>query len=454
MELEGERRAPGWLGAPLHSLSPRGKWALASGMTVLTAVWSGFAQRWFEPPFAQSDTSFYIALAKGNLAALQQPFASRPLAPLLVRGIVALTHLSFEAGFTVLGWVSLLVTMGTVYALLMRTAAPRWMVAMVATVPFWPQLLHALPMPDLPYAALLCGLLWCLAAKRPLTAALLFFPLTLARESTSLVLVCLLAAGWRQLRPRGCVVAVLAALAGAATVRHLTAGAAGNVEHLPPMLYMMGKLPWNLLRTLGVDPWSNLYPYLCATPVWQRAVHLGPLEALGVCRTSRLAPSESMSALLTTFGVLPVLLLALVWRGEWRGEWRERWRGVWGRAGVLTRFCLLYGLASLALAPMLGTAYPRLFGYPWPLWLVGLPALFPVRAAGEGAVPRQARDGVFLGVLLGLQVALGWLAFPFPYPWVLALEAGLQGASAAALWRWWKRWPEAPESGAAAPFAW
>ncbi len=372
------------------------------------------------------------------MAALQQPFASRPLAPLLVRGLAAGAHVSLESGFLALAWGSLLVTLATIFLLATRTAAPRWILLAIAAVPFWPQLLHAAPLPDPPYAALLCGLLWCLAKERPTLAALTLFPLMVARESTMLVTLCLLLVAWRPLRASGCAVAVAATVAGSVLVKHLTAGAAGNVEHLPAFVYLMAKLPWNLLRTLGVDPWSNLYPYLCDPPVWQVGVHVGSLRAVGVCRTSTMAPSLALSALLTTFGVLPLVLLAIPRRG------------VLGGTGLLVRFCLLYGGISFALAPTLGTVYSRLYGYSWPLWAVALPAITPALWLSR----QRAWRGLGLVLLLFVQVLLARLAFGFPKPWVLAAEVGLQAGAGAALWRWRRALPNGRPAGEKASPAW
>ncbi len=438
MKSEG---APGWLSwmaAPLNTLPARHRWALASGLTAITAAVAGLGQRGLGSPFGQPDASFYLAMARGHAGAVGQPFASRPLAPLLARTIAAAGHVAPETGFLVLGWASLLFVLWTVFTLATRTAAPRWFPLAMAAVPFWPQLLHGLALPDLPYAALLACLLWCLATERPTLAAFTMFPLMVARESTMLVLLCLLAVGWRRLRVGGCVLAVLAAGAGSILVKHLTAGAAGNVEHLPAAVYLAAKLPWNLLRTLGIDPWSNLYPYLCAVPLRQYAVHLGPLHSVGVCGFSVLWPSFAAAALLTTFGVLPVLCLRL------------SHRGVLARAGLLERFCLLYGGVSFVLAPVLGTGQARLFGYAWPLWLVAVPALFRAVQAGEAAQPHagygaqsnagdasQRRGAARLVAVLSfllLHIAFWQLASLFPSPRVLLAEVGLHLAAAILLW--------------------
>ena len=423
-----------WTLSPLNTLPSRLRWGLVAMLTTLTALASAIVQRMLEAPFARPDSGFYLLMARGRMAEVPQPFASRPLAPLLVRGFAAVTHLSLAAGFVLLGWSSLLCTLAVVFLLATRTAAPRWVLVAIAAVPFWPQLLDGLALPDLPYAALLSCLLLCLAAKRYSAAALMMFPLMLARESTSLTLVCLLLVGWRQLRWSGCLLAVAGMAAGSLLVARLSAASGGNPEHLPGFVYMVAKVPWNLLRTLGVVPWSNLYPFLCAPPKRQYALRLGPLHSLGVCGFSANSPILAGIALLTTFGMLPVILLPL---------WLRR-REI-GAGDVLQRFCLLYGAASFVLAPMIGTWYSRLCGYGWPLFLVALPALFagvPVVGGSPGrpGAPRQTRSraGVAalatVGALLLLHAALGWFALQLPWPRLLDGAVLLQGAAVALFW--------------------
>ncbi len=382
-----------WIFAPLNSLPTRLRWMIVLGITALTAVACGLLQRTMESPFGVPDSSFYLNMARGRMAEVPQPFASRPLAPLLAHRVSAAAHSSLETGFVVLGWISLVFTLLVVFGLVMRTAAPRWMLLAVAAVPFWPQLLHGVALPDLPYTALLCCFLLCLEADLPYGAASLLFPLIVTRESTLLTLLCLLLVGWRRLRWTGCLLAVASAAAGSLLVRHLSAGAEGNTEHLSGVFYMAAKLPWNLLRVFGVRPWSNLYPFLCSTPQWRYALSLGTLHSVGYCSFSPIAPLQAVAALTTTFGLLPPLFV-LLWRH------RDRTRSL----GLLQRFCLLYGAGSFVLAPLLGTWYTRLLGYGWPLLLVALPLLYRVQP--RAAVDREVQDqGANRGVL-------AWLALP------------------------------------------
>jgi len=185
------------------------------------------------------------------------------------------------------------------------------MIAATVGLFFWSRQFSDLVLPDLFYAALLCIFLMLLSRQRFLVAALMMLPLAVARESTLLTVVCLLIAGWRRLRVTEAVTALAATVAGLLIVKRLTANALPNNEHISPILYLVAKMPWTLLKNfLGIYPWANVYPE-CAVPRWQIAVHLGPLHAVGVCGFEPIPPLLLVSYALASFGLLPLLFLAI-----------------------------------------------------------------------------------------------------------------------------------------------
>ncbi len=351
---------------PLNTIPPRQRVAVAAVCTLLTAGWSWSRNANLRYAWTLPDVMYYVDMAKGRYDLVPAPFSARPLAPLLAHVVSSLTHGSVESGFACLAALSLLFALAAVFGLAVRTSAPRCTLLLLAAVPFWPQLLGNAGLPDPLYAALIAGLLLALHADRLHLCAALMLPLMLARESTWLALLCLLAVTWPGARrPRVGLLALGCAAAGALLVRHLSAGGLPNPEHLPGALYMAGKLLANTARSFGLTPWSNVYPELCSTPAWQATLHLGPVRSIGVCQLSSEGPLEAVSGGLTVFAVLPLLALLLP----------AARRLSLGRTSVLTRFCILYGAISFLLAPSLGTWYTRLFGYGWPLFLVALPRL-------------------------------------------------------------------------------
>jgi len=268
---------------------------------------------------------------------------------------------------------------------------------------FWSTLFNGLALPDLGYGALLALLLLLLDQQRFWLAALLLLPLALARESTALTLLCLLAAGWQRARLCHALTAIAATIAGMSLVKGLAAGGLPNREQLPPLLYLVGKAPWNFMKNVvGLPLWNNLNCNNCTTPQSQFHVPLGGMQAIGFCAFDPLLPLATIAQALTCFGFLPLLLLFL-----WRRD-----PHLLHSASILLRFCALYGLVSFLLAPVLGSSVLRLYGYAWPLFAVATP-LLALRAFS--LQPRPAL------LFLLLHLGLCWLPLWHPLrPFALA----------------------------------
>jgi hypothetical protein len=353
---------------------------------------------------------------------VMQPWSVRQLGALVAAWIGRAGHVSVEHGFVVEGVVSLLVTLGVVYWLMLQTNAPRWMLAGVAVLPSWVPLVQYLALPDLWYAALMAVVFWLLWRRQWMAASLMMFPLMLSRESTSLTLLCFLVAGWGWLRWRHRLVAVLSMIAGSVVAGRLAAHSQANVENLPPAVYLLAKIPWNFMRNvLGIVPWSNVNMDLCATPAWSRAFHFGPVQRIGVCGISFAPQMTMLTQGLACFGLLP-LVVGFLW-------WRHR--RVDGR-GFLLRFSLLYGTCCLVLSPVLGAGFLHLVGYAWPLVAVALPMLID-----EFPVPRGRRAVLASAAFFTLHMVLCALWY-WVHEWTaLCLWVVLWGAGLWMLRLWW-----------------
>lgn len=387
------------LTAPISYWSPRGR--LAAGLIAIAICISRaiFVVAHSESVFVAGDARFYLGIAIGDYSQVMQPFASRQLGALIVAALMHGLHWTVERGFLVEGGVSLVFMLAVIYFLVLRTTAPRWMLFAIGLVPFWAFLLQNLVLPDLWYSALLAVMFLMLAGEHMLGAALMMFPLMLSRESTSLTLICFLIATWGWLRWRDRIVAVVSAVAGAVIVGHLAARAQSNLENLPQSVYMVAKVPWNFMRNVvGIVPWSNVNPQFCTVPIWTIPVHFGPVHAIGACGFSSAGWMQMTQAILTNFGLLP-LLAAYLW-------WRRR---TCTTRNVLLRFTLLYGIVSLLLAPTLGTWFVRLVGYGWPLFFVALPLMFTGFSETSPTGSRAAAAMGFFGThLILFYVAYRW----------------------------------------------
>jgi hypothetical protein len=387
------------INAPIRQSSPAVRLAAGLAAIICCLLYAMYSISHSESVFIAGDARFYLGIATGDYSQVMQPFASRQLGALIVAGLMHVLHCTVESGFLLEGTVSIVFMLVAIYYLALKTTAPRWLLFAMAFVPFWPFLLQDLVLPDLWYSALLALLLLMLEEEHMLAAAVMMFPLMLSRESTSLTLVCFLIAAWKRLGWTERVVAVISVLAGSVVVKHLATRAQPNSENLPESIYMLAKVPWNFMNNVfGLVPWSNVNTQFCAVPRWALQVHLGRVHAIGVCGFSVIGWVDISEAVLSEFGLLP-LLLGFLW---WRGRKLDT-------PSVLLRFTLLYGVASLLLAPVLGTWFARLIGYAWPIFFVALPMLFdriPHKATTLGR--ECAALGFFGAHMLLFSVAYRW----------------------------------------------
>ena len=395
--------------APIRLLSPVVRIAAGLAAIIGCLLYGMYSLSNAESVFVAADARFYIAMARGDYSQVMQPFASRQLGALLVTGWIRLFHGSVETGFLIEGTASIVFTLVAICYLALKTSAPRWLLFAMAFLPFWNFLLQDLVLPDLWYSALLALLLLMLEEERMMAAAIMMFPLMLSRESTVLTLLCFLVACWKRLGWTQRITAVTSTVAGSLVVKHLALRAQPNSEHLPASIYMIAKVPWNLMNNVfGLVPWSNVNTQFCVVPRWAFPVHVGPVHAIGICGFSATGWGLISEALLSEFGLLPLLLGFLWWRGRKLGT-----------PSMLLRFTLVYGLASLVLAPMLGTWAARLIGYAWPVFFVALPMLFDRIPHGATAFRRECAGlGFFAAHMLIIFLA-------YRYYWTTMLMLNL-----------------------------
>ncbi len=318
--------------------------------------------------YARVDSEWYLLIAKGLGAEAIQPFTARQLDPLLARCISGIAHISLLHGFLILGLASLLITAGITGWILCRSGATVLAIAAVAGLYFWPALFGSFMLPDTLSAALLACFLFCLWRDSFAWAAVWLLPMFLARESTILVLLCLVIAGWRRLRWPVWTTAAIASLAGLGIVRSLSAHSLANREHLNPLLYMAGKIPWNFFGNgLAMQPWSAAVSSSCRVPRYTATLpfhlHIAGSATVGLCGWNAAWQVESLLVALCSFGLLPLLAAFLALR-HGRAFWTE---------DLFTRFCIVYGGLSFFIAPLLGHTVERLFLYSWPVFLLATP---------------------------------------------------------------------------------
>ncbi len=334
------------------------------------------------------DSGWYRLLALGQRGAVPAPFSARLLGPFLAGWLGRFTGLGVDHGFLILGIVCLALFLGLTAGLLRFWRAPLAICAAIFLMPFWVDIFHDYYLPDLLHATFLAAILLCLLYGQTVLAMLLLFPAYLTRESTILVAACLLIAGWRRIPLRSAAVGFLAILCGGVVSRHYGQSGAASVHGLGGGAYLLGKLIWSLFKNLlGLPLWSNTLPE--CNPIWVKALPsglpLGAIRQIGFCQPSSWGPSRLFMAWFGVFGIGP----AFVWTLRRKIFSRSALAGqLWLRPAVVTagsgpqfspgqivvfRFCIVYGVISILMAPLLGASADRLVEYGWPFYFVALP---------------------------------------------------------------------------------
>jgi hypothetical protein len=318
------------------------------------------------------DAGYYRLLALGQRAAVPAPFSARILGPAIAGSLGR--GLGVDTGFLVLGIACLAGLLALMAALLWSWKAPAIFFAGVFLMPFWIDLFHDYYLPDLLHATILASILLCLLFGHTGLALLLLLPAYLARESTVLVAVCLLVAGWRRIPVRTVWAGFLALLAGGLISRHYGQGGPASVHGITGGEYIFGKFFWSFFKNvLGLPLWSNTLQE--CRPLWSTAIPhglpLGAIQAIGFCQPDSYGPGRLLLAWFGIFGIGPALALALRRRiispaPEGSGE---RTPGL----TIVLRFSIVYGAISLLLTPLLGASVDRLVEYGWPFYFVALP---------------------------------------------------------------------------------
>jgi hypothetical protein len=339
------------------------------------------------------DAGYYRLLALGRRSAVPAPFSARILGPAVAGWLGRFTRLGVDTGFLLLGVVCLISLIALLTALLWSWRTPAPFFAAIFLMPFWVDIFHDYYLPDLLHAAILAAILLLLVLGHTGLAFLLLFPAYLARESTALVAICLIFAGWRRIRLQTALIGVGALVCAGLVSRHYGQAGPASAHGTTGEAYILGKLVWSFFKNvLGFPLWSNTLPE--CNPIWQSPLpyHLGAIRTVGLCRPSLWGPARLLLAWFGIFGIGPALLLVL------RRKLAERLPG----APVVLRFCALYGAVCILMTPLLGASADRLVEYGWPLYFVAVPWL--LFTSWELHRPR-------LGWVLLLHLLTCWLAW-------------------------------------------
>jgi hypothetical protein len=356
------------------------------------------------------DATQYRLLALGQRGAVPAPFSVRILGPAFAGWLGRITGLGPDTGFLLLGVVCLIALLALIAGLLWSWRAPTAIFAAIFLMPFWVDIFHDYYLPDLLHATILAAILLCLLFGHTGLALLLLFPAYLARESTVLVALCLIFAGWRRIPLRSAVIGVLAMLGAGLVSAHYGHGGPASVHGLSGGVYILGKLFWSFFKNvLGLPLWSNTLPE--CSPFWvvplPPGFHLGAIRSIGLCRPAIWGPARIVLAWFGIFGLGPAFALALGRKLVPWGQKPDQARSGASKPGlaIVLRFCFVYGVISILMTPLLGASADRLVEYGWPFYFVLLPGFLP------GSYDRSALSSAWLLLLHLVTCWVAWFGF-------------------------------------------
>jgi hypothetical protein len=345
-------------------------------------------------PYIDADAFHYRAMAAGQVA--MKPFAFRVLLPAMARLFANITGNSTDAGFLVVGLLSLWTLLYGTLLLVLERGRNLWLVIALISLPFWQDSFRDYWLPDLLHAALVMLYLLLLRKRRWGWSAAMLVPMYLARESTLLIVLIAVPVLWWLAGRRAGLLQALGALAGMAASKFAARHALPNQHNIDDTLYMIGKIPWNAAKNIfGVILWSNTLQVQPPIRTWNipHWLPLGGVHQVGYSAFDGSYPIGTAISIFGAFGLGTCVAICLAWKTPLRQ--------LLPREDPYLCIAGIYGASTFLLSPLLGAALLRLFAYGWPLFLVYLPAM----------VPRVWRNWPVwaVWVLLALHIFVAWI---------------------------------------------
>lgn len=375
----------------------------------LFAVFCIFLIGYFYPAgTGYADAEWYIKIAQGKINEAIQPFAARVLHPLVVRLFSALSGYNIDASFYIVN-TFLLLCFVIVISLFFRELSfmDPFLAFVIIFTPFLLEFHRNFYLSEVPYA-LLAALFFFYLKKEKITLSLFFlFLLFFSRPTDAMVLgvIFVIISFYKKqtkIAQAGLVVVLAAYLLSAFVIVPLSAP---NIHNINNFIYRVLEPPYYFVRSiLGIDWFVNTQVAFCQPtsivylPSW---LQIGNIKWIGICSFNILNPLSVIFYALTTFGIIPgillILLLKLIKRKNWRLFLSES--DTW----LLT--ALGYGIFYL----FMGSLVPNLrtVSYAWPAML--LAALFMLDSYLR-QLPQKIKARV-IQIFLVSQVAVSWVPY-------------------------------------------
>lgn len=324
-----------------------------------------------------SDEYYYKEMAEGRQYNAVKPFSTRFLHTNMVRALRLVGNLSTEQSFFVASFLALITLTITIASIIkLTTPYPTVAVAILFT-PFTLNLFKNPYLPDIYHASIL-SLFFLLILRHKIWAGIIaLFFLQITRESTILLALVFAVVSLYRSQWKVAFATITASVLGMAVILFYGSLGQSNIHDLNDTLYMLLKVPSNFFKNiLGFQIWTNTYathtyafhgqhcpPILMVeVPSW---LTIGSIHTIGICAFNPYIPIDTMVALLTIFGIAPIVVSLELLRNHKR---------LLIDSPLWLMVAIIYGVLSFFIGPLVGLPY-RLSGYAWPAFWIAAPIL-------------------------------------------------------------------------------
>lgn len=346
---------------------------------------------------AGHDSQWYIKLSEGRISEVIQPFSGRILYPFLAGIIGKSFSLDASRSFFFLGTASLFLFLLVNVFVIRSTIQMPLLIVPLFFLPYFLEITKELFLPDIFYVFLTAFFFFFLFRGQEGASLIVLFLMFLTRESTILPALILLGlSAWRS-KKLFFVGTLFVVVAGVFVTGQIGALGLPNPHRVSGFFYLVLKFTYNFFNNFfGIRLWASTLAQNCE-PVFRMALPgwsvFGSIKEAGVCGWNPAAPVDSLLALLTVFGVAPLVLFFIIFK---------KTKTVLRDAPFWVSFAVLYGIAYYIIGVPAGTGVMRIVGYGWPAFLLAAP--FLMKTFWE-------IDGVFAAKLSFAHIFVAWLPF-------------------------------------------
>lgn len=350
----------------------------------------------FSGPIRDGDSEWYIMAANGDLHTLIEPYSVRFLHPFIAGWISRHLSLNINEAFLMIAIVSLFLFLIINAIILKNTTKSSLLIAPLFMLPYFLQSLTIMFHSDAFYMFLTALFFLFLYFKKESMGLLVFFLLFLTRESTALLGLIYAAVSWFFSKKRLAAAIVVILLVSLFTTSVMRDIGEPNKHNLNSSVYLAAKFSYNFMKNvLGLNAWTNTYQN--CEPIFK--VHMPPLQSfgsikeIGLCGFDGRIPMQTVTTLLTVFGIAPLVLLYSI---------RKRMQQIWKTFPLWLVVALVYGLAMYGIGVVAGTGVARIVGFGWPAFVLATPILLK----NVFEINRK-----FITTLLSAHLVVAWMPF-------------------------------------------